>query len=197
LEKLSNMPEKKKTTTKKTVKKVVPKKPAAKSSKKPVKKELPKTKEPKAVVEVVEIVEEAKKKVEKPASGRYIKSIGRRKRSIALVRMYKNGKGGIIVNEKDYRVYFPVLTYQKSIEAPLEATGNRESFDFTVKAMGGGVRGQADAVMLGIARALVILDPELKKSLKKPGYLTRDPRKKERKKPGLKGARRAPQWSKR
>lgn len=207
------MPEKKKTTTKKatkkTVKKATTKKAAVKSpqtgsrsagkiskAKKTVKKAAPRAEKPKKVV-IKEIKKEIKKEEKKPVSSRYIRAIGRRKRSIASVRLFKNGKGEIIVNEKEYKTYFPVLEYQKSIEAPLEATGNSKAFNFSVKAYGGGIRGQADAVMLGIARALIILDPDLKKSLKKPGYLTRDPRKKERKKPGLKGARRAPQWSKR
>jgi small subunit ribosomal protein S9 len=189
------MPEKKKTTTKKaakkTVKKAAPKKATVKKSstpKKTIKKAALKAESPKKVV---------KKEEKEPVVGRYIRAIGRRKKSIASIRLFKNGKGEIIVNEKEYKSYFPVLEYQRSIEAPLEATGNSKAFNFTVKVQGGGVKGQAEAVMLGIARALVILDPELKKSLKKPGYLTRDPRKKERKKPGLKGARRAPQWSKR
>ena len=197
------MPEKKKTTikkaTKKTVKKATPKKVAVKKISKPkktVKKAAPKAEKPKKVG-IKEVKTEIKKEEKKPVSGKYIRAIGRRKRSIASVRLFKNGKGEIIVNGKEYKIYFPVLEYQRSIEAPLEATGNSKAFNFTVKAYGGGVKGQAEAVMLGIARALIILDPELKKSLKKPGYLTRDPRKKERKKPGLKGARRAPQWSKR
>lgn len=197
MEKPNNMPEKKKITTKKSVKKEVLKKsPARKSVNKKtttVKKSVKKV----AKVSIAEKVENTEKDKKNPLVGKYMRAIGRRKRSIASVRLFQNGKGEIIVNKKEYKDYFPVLAHQKSVEAPLEATGNRKAFDFSIKVYGGGVRGQAEAVMLGIARALVLFDAELKTSLKKPGYLTRDPRKKERKKPGLKGARRAPQWSKR
>lgn len=130
-------------------------------------------------------------------SNEYIQTLGRRKTSVAQVRMYKNGKGKITINNKELEKYLPQSDLQQIVKEPLVAAGQEGQFDFTVKVEGGGIRGQAESIRLGIARALVVMNPALKKSLKKPGYLTRDPRKKERKKPGLKGARRAPQWSKR
>jgi small subunit ribosomal protein S9 len=175
------MPAKKKTT-----KKTSPKKKSA--VKKPSTKKAP----AKTVKKTA-----AEEPVKKAPAKEYLRTIGRRKRSIAQVRLFKNGKGEILINEKDYKVYFPVLSLQIMIKEPLKAAGQENNLDFSIKVTGGGIKGQAEAVRLGIARALVQLNPTLKKSLKKPGYLTRDPRKKERKKPGLKGARRAPQWSKR
>jgi len=176
------MPEKKKTTKKAAPKK----KPATK-----------KTSVKKAPVKTVKKPAVVKEPVTKAPAKEYFRAIGRRKRSIAQVRLFKSGNGEIIINDKDYKIYFPVLSLQIMVKEPLQAAGQEGKLDFSVKVKGGGVKGQAEAVRLGIARTLLQLNPTLKKSLKKPGYLTRDPRKKERKKPGLKGARRAPQWSKR
>ena len=107
------------------------------------------------------------------------------------------GRGTIIVNGKPYQEYFPYFELQNIVTAPLKAISKEKTFDVSVKISGGGQKGQAIAVQHGISRALVVWDEELKKTLKTQGYLTRDARVKERKKPGLKKARRAPQWSKR
>jgi small subunit ribosomal protein S9 len=107
------------------------------------------------------------------------------------------GTGKITVNGKPMAEYFPYFEWQDTILAPLKAVAKEKTFDISVKVNGGGLKGQATSVQHGIARALVIWNEELKKSLKTLGYLTRDARVKERKKPGLKRARRAPQWSKR
>lgn len=127
----------------------------------------------------------------------YIYAVGRRKSSIARVRLYKAGSGKITVNEKDYTKYFPYYEYQENVIAPLKAAGKITEFDFSIKVNGGGSHGQSGAVRHGISRALVKFDKDIKLTLKPLGYMTRDPRKKERKKPGLKRARRAPQWQKR
>lgn len=127
----------------------------------------------------------------------YFYGLGRRKRSIAQVRLYPNGSGKITVNEKDLKEYLPVFENQMRAMAPLKETGMLGSVDVTVKAEGGGVTGQADAIRLGLARALMVQNEALRPVLKKLGLLVRDARKKERKKPGLKKARRSPQWSKR
>lgn len=129
--------------------------------------------------------------------GNIISVVGRRKTSVARVRLAKTGEGKIIINGKDYKVYFPYFEYQDIVVAPLKATGKDKDFDFSIKIAGGGVRSQAEAVRHGISRALVEFNEEFKKTLRAMGYMTRDPRMKERKKPGLKRARRAPQWQKR
>jgi len=102
-----------------------------------------------------------------------------------------------LVNGKELSIYFPLATLQQKITAPFLETGTEGIFDISVKVIGGGFTGQADSVRMGIARALIKHNPEWRTVLKKSGFLTRDARKKERKKPGLKSARRAPQWSKR
>ncbi len=127
---------------------------------------------------------------------RYEKGIGRRKEAVAQVRLTK-GSGEIVVNGKPYKVYFPVLKNQLVITAPLRETGLENTFDVSVKTSGGGLTGQSDAIVLGIARALIVINPDLRPVLKKQGFLSRDARVKERKKYGLKKARRAPQWAKR
>ena len=132
----------------------------------------------------------------KEKEGDVMRSVGRRKTASARVRLMP-GTGKITVNGKPLEVYFPYFEWQNIIKAPLTAVGKEKTFDVSVKIVGGGQKGQAIAVQLGIARGLVVWNDELKKSLKTQGYLTRDARVKERKKPGLKRARRAPQWSKR
>lgn len=127
----------------------------------------------------------------------YIRSVGRRKTAVARVRLFKNGKGNITVNGKDWKVYFPTDSLQYTVFGPIKLTSLGNEIDFTIKVAGGGSSSQSDAVRHGIARALLKFDNEFKPSLKKAGFLTRDSRKKERKKPGLKRARRAPQWKKR
>ena len=121
---------------------------------------------------------------------------GRRKKAVARVRLVA-GKGAIIVNKRDLDEYFGLETLKTIVCQPLEATDNLGKFDVLVNVKGGGFTGQAGAIRHGIARALVKADENTKPVLKKAGFLTRDPRMKERKKYGLKAARRAPQFSKR
>jgi small subunit ribosomal protein S9 len=128
---------------------------------------------------------------------RYYQGTGRRKTSVARVRLFP-GNGEFVINSKPPEIYFgPRDLLQREIRSPLMVTENLESFNVLVKVRGGGVHSQAGAVRHGVARALLDLDPELRAVLKKAGYLTRDPRVKERKKPGLKRARKAPQYTKR
>jgi len=122
---------------------------------------------------------------------------GRRKKAIARVRLIPSGNGTIIVNGRALEDYFPMGTDQYVINQPLKEVGAESKYDVYVNVIGGGHTGQAGAIRLGIARALLQSEPEVRPALKKAGYLTRDPRVKERKKYGLKKARRAPQFSKR
>lgn len=122
---------------------------------------------------------------------------GRRKKAIARVRLVPNGKGVITINKKDIDEYFDHETLKYIVRQPLELTENQTKFDVFVNVDGGGYTGQAGAIRLGIARALVLFEENLKPELKKAGFLTRDSRMKERKKYGLKKARKAPQFSKR
>lgn len=122
---------------------------------------------------------------------------GRRKKAIARVRLLPAGSGNIIVNGRTLDNYFPQGTLQIIIKQPLELTQTTASYDIMVNVCGGGTTGQAGAVRHGISRALIQAQPDLRPALKKAGFLTRDPRAKERKKYGLKKARRAPQFSKR
>jgi small subunit ribosomal protein S9 len=122
---------------------------------------------------------------------------GRRKSSVASVRLVP-GTGEVTVNGKSGTIYFNrIPNYIQTLKAPLETLGLENQYDILVKASGGGLTGQSDAVKLGVARALCELDPENRQPLKAEGYLTRDPRAKERKKYGLHKARKAPQFSKR
>lgn len=121
---------------------------------------------------------------------------GRRKKAIARVRLVP-GKGTISINKRSIDDYFGLDTLKLIVNQPLVLTGTTDKFDIYVNVCGGGFTGQAGAIRHGIARALVVADPGLRGALKKEGYLTRDPRMKERKKYGLKKARRAPQFSKR
>lgn len=150
--------------------------------------------EPKAVKEekVSSQKEETKKK-------RYFYALGRRKTSIAQVRIYPlSSKGGEFkINGKDLTQYLTIKRFQIAASSPLTRLGLEGKFDISVKVFGGGINGQADAIKLGLARALVVADKNSRKALKDNGFLTRDSRKVERKKPGLKKARRAPQWAKR
>ncbi len=141
---------------------------------------------------------EQKTKKEEPAvlKGKFINAIGKRKTSTANVRLYKNGKGVIIINDVKINQYFDHKQHQV-VNQILKLTGHLRDLNFSINVSGGGKLGQANASLLGIARALLELDPLLRPTLKAKGWLTRDARKKERKKPGLKKARRAPQWSKR
>lgn len=121
---------------------------------------------------------------------------GRRKKSIARVYLAP-GKGEIVINKRSIDEYFGLETLKVIVRQPLEAVNAADKYDITVTVKGGGFTGQAGAVRHGIARALCEADPDNRETLKKAGFLTRDPRMKERKKYGLKGARRAPQFSKR
>jgi len=121
---------------------------------------------------------------------------GRRKNAIAKVYLVP-GEGRVIINNRSIDEYFPRKTLEMVVRQPIELTGAAARFDVQAKVLGGGISGQAGAIKMGIARALVQADPNLRPPLKKAGYLTRDPRMKERRKYGLKKARRAPQFSKR
>ena len=125
-----------------------------------------------------------------------VQTTGRRKQAVARVRL-RPGGGQITVNKRAVADYFPSETHRMIISEPLRVTNTAEVYDVDVTLHGGGTSGQAGALRMGIARALVDLDPELRGTLKKAGFLTRDPRKKESKKYGLKKARKAPQYSKR
>ncbi len=126
----------------------------------------------------------------------YFYGTGRRKKSVARVRVYA-GTGKITVNDRDIDDYFGLETLKLIGRQPLALTGTADKFDIVCKVAGGGVTGQAGAIRHGLSRALLQYDENLRPALKKAGFLTRDPRMKERKKYGLKGARRAPQFSKR
>lgn len=168
---------------------------------KKVKKEKPKK------IKKVERV--AKKKVKKlkievkpklkptPKPSRYFEAVGRRKTAVARVRLFTRGEKEFLVNEKPYQVYFPDFELQQITRASLEIMKCFDKFRILAKVKGGGLHAQAEALRQGIARALVLFNPDFRKRLKRAGYLTRDPRMRERKKFGLKRARRAPQWQKR
>ena len=122
---------------------------------------------------------------------------GRRKKAIARVRLIPGGEGAIVINKKSLDEYFGLDTLKYIVRQPLALTETLSKYDVFVNVVGGGCTGQAGAIRHGIARALIVAEPELRGALKKAGFLTRDSRMKERKKYGLKKARRAPQFSKR
>ena len=128
---------------------------------------------------------------------KYSYGTGRRKSSVARVRVYENGTGAITINGRDIDDYFGLDTLKLVVRQPLVTTDMLGKVDVVVTVAGGGVSGQAGAIRHGLSRALVVLNPEMRASLKAAGFMTRDPRMKERKKYGLKAARRAPQFSKR
>ncbi len=139
-------------------------------------------------------------KEEKKNNRKYTYAIGRRKSAISKVRVYdgKIEKSGITINDKDYRSYFSdnnILI--EKVYSPLKLLKLEDKFYISAKVLGGGLNGQAEAIRLGISRVLLKMNEDYKTELKANGFLTRDPRKVERKKPGLKKARRAPQWKKR
>ena len=129
--------------------------------------------------------------------GRYIETVGRRKTAVARVRISESGRSMMVINDKQLAEYFPVSSLQKLINDALKTANITQKFSISVKVNGGGITSQAESVRLGISRALIIYDAELRDDLKKAGFLKRDPRIKERKKFGLKKARKAAQWSKR
>ena len=127
----------------------------------------------------------------------YYEGVGRRKRATARVRITK-GSGAFVINTKTLEDYFPTERDNKTVTEPLGVlTGNRADYDISVLVKGGGVIGQAGSVRMGLARAILKMDPELRLELSHAGFLSRDAREKERKKPGLKGARKAPTYTKR
>lgn len=139
--------------------------------------------------------EKGKPALAKATAGKYFEAVGRRKTAVARVRLFPKSEG-IIINGKDYKLYFPMSELQNKIEAPFKLL-EAEPFQVSVKVKGGGLNAQAEAIRHGISRALLLFNQSFKKRLRTLGFLTRDSRMKERKKYGLKGARRAPQWSKR
>lgn len=135
--------------------------------------------------------------VAKKADKRYIEAVGRRKTAVARVRLTPASKNEVVVNGKKLEEAFPIFALQKDVLSPLHTQGIVGKYSVSAIVSGGGVVSQAEAVRLGIARTLVKSEATFRSPLKKEGYLKRDPRKKERKKFGLKKARKAPQWSKR
>jgi small subunit ribosomal protein S9 len=175
-----------------TEKKVAKKKPAAKTVKAP--------KEETVKKEAAVKVEKVEKAEKKEIKGKYFYGLGRRKSAVAQVRLYENDKAtdaDLFVNNKKLKDFFPIFASQSSILTPLKTVGMYGKVTMTAKVRGGGITGQAEAVKLGVARALVAIDEGFKKPLKDLRLLTRDSREVERKKPGLKKARKAPQWAKR
>ena len=161
---------------------------------------------PKSKISLIKLKKTKEKKVEpaeKPKKtatekmGQYFEAVGRRKTSIARVRLFTQGKKEVFVNDKLYQGYFPTLELQKIVVSALETMKVLDKFRVTCRVKGGGIHSQAEAIRHGIAQALIKFNPDFRKRLKKIGYLTRDSRIRERKKFGLKRARRAPQWQKR
>ncbi|MFI3313617.1 MAG: 30S ribosomal protein S9 [Eubacteriales bacterium] len=128
---------------------------------------------------------------------KYFYGTGRRKSSVARVRVYEGGTGSIIINGREIDDYFGLETLKLLVRQPMVTTDTLGKIDIVCTVAGGGVTGQAGAIRHGVSRALLLLNPEFRPALKAAGFLTRDPRMKERKKYGLKAARRAPQFSKR
>ncbi|MBP9718127.1 30S ribosomal protein S9 [Candidatus Gracilibacteria bacterium] len=156
----------------------------------------------KEVKEVVAVKAAPAKKVSAPTTAKgpirpYFYANGKRKTSIATVRLYKDGNGTITVNDRTFENYFPVFTDQDKIVTPLRITDTMKSFDISAHVQGGGVHSQAEAIRHAISKALLVYNVSMRPGLKSAGLLTRDPRIKERKKYGLHRARRAPQFSKR
>ncbi|MFZ4815459.1 MAG: 30S ribosomal protein S9 [Phototrophicaceae bacterium] len=130
-------------------------------------------------------------------TSQYYEGVGRRKAASARVRLYPGGSGNVIINDKEAQDYMPRSGDIAIMLEPLSKVSQETQYDISVHVMGGGISGQRDAIKLGIARALLKVDPELRAELKPHGFLTRDARVKERKKPGLKRARKAPTYTKR
>lgn len=159
-----------------------------------------KTKKKKAVTKKQPVVAAKKKKekVAKKGKARYIEAVGRRKTATARVRFWpQRTKKDFLVNGRPYQEYFPTFELQRTVTAALQKMNCLDKFRIEVLAKGGGLQAQAEAIRHGTARALVLFNSDFRKKLKKAGFLTRDPRMRERKKFGLKRARRAPQWQKR
>jgi small subunit ribosomal protein S9 len=152
------------------------------------------------MVEKKEIKVKTKKAEKKPVAPikkeRYFEAVGRRKTAVARVRLYTK-KAGLEVNNQDFQKYFPIKRLQSKVFSPLEKMKISDKLGAVIKVKGGGISAQAEAIALGISRALTKFNPDFKKRLRRFGHLTRDSRAVERKKYGLKKARRAPQWKKR
>lgn len=144
----------------------------------------------------MEKTEKKTKSAVKAVAHKYISAVGRRKTAIARVRMAV-GKGSVTINERPLAEYFGLESLRRKVVSPIKELKIEEKFDITVRATGGGINAQAEAIRHGIARVLIAMNPEYVKRLRVAGFLTRDPRMVERKKYGLKKARRAPQWQKR
>jgi small subunit ribosomal protein S9 len=144
-----------------------------------------------------EVVNEVTAETKVMATGEYIYAIGRRKRAVSKTKLWVGGKGEITVNGKKYTEYFPVYELRETVTDPLKLVGQDDKVTVVAEVLGGGLRGQSEALRLGISRALVELNPDFRKSLKAQGYMMRDPREKERKHYGFKKARKASQWAKR
>jgi small subunit ribosomal protein S9 len=136
-------------------------------------------------------------KKEEKIGEKFWQAIGRRKTSIAQVKIFESKEKGFLINGRPLESYFPLFELQKLVKSPLELVKCENKFKILAQVKGGGVNSQAGALRHAISRALVLHNPNFRKKLKKAGFLKRDPRIKERKKPGLKRARRAPQWQKR
>jgi len=144
------------------------------------------------------VVKKKSVKIEKKkVSEKYIEAVGRRKTAVARIRFWTKAGEEFLVNEKGYKDYFPTIESQKIILSPLEIISIEDKLKISARVKGGGSHAQAEAVRHGLSRALIKFNPEFRKQLKKAGFLTRDPRMRERKKFGLKRARKGPQWSKR
>ncbi len=183
-----------KQTKKTTIKKTVVKKKKVKEEKKEEEKEIKKVEDSKEAItaEETEGLEGLDIK-----SDKYFEAVGRRKTAIARVRVFTRGEKGVFVNGKPCQEYFPILDVQQVAIAALKKMKCLDKFQIVAKVTGGGFHAQAEAIRLATARALEKFNPDFRKRLSKTGYLTRDPRMRERKKFGLKRARRAPQWQKR
>lgn len=178
-----------KTKTKAKTKKTTPRQAKKEPIKETAKKKEKETKEEEIKIEGEEFTIKR--------TNKFFEAVGRRKTSRARVRLYTQGEKKIDVNDKSYSDYFKTTVLQKIVESPLETIKSLDKFRISASIKGGGIHSQAEALRHGIARALCLLNPYFKKRLRKAGFLTRDPRVRERKKFGLKRARRAPQWSKR
>jgi small subunit ribosomal protein S9 len=147
--------------------------------------------------EPVKKIEKEKKVPKVKKTAKYYEGVGKRKTATARVRIFSQGEKNFLVNEKLLDKYFPIPQLQQISLSSLEIMDLLGKFGVSVKVKGGGLNAQAEAIRNGMAKALVVFNPDFRKKLKKAGFLTRDPRMRERKKFGLKRARRAPQWSKR
>lgn len=172
---------------KKAEKEKVKKKPLASKIKEAKKEKILKS-------EILQTKEEKKKDID---SERYYEAQGRRKTSVARIRIWTKGGKEFLVNKKTLEKYFPMLFLQRTVLSPLEIMKCLDKFKISVIVKGGGISSQAEAIRHGISRALIIFNPDFRKRLKKAGFLSRDSRMRERKKFGLKRARRAKQWKKR